>query len=64
MWPDDCTVSTAYRNHALTADVTYLASCTALGLIEGWEAYPEAVAMNHMAVAMRKQIVFIKGDQA
>jgi hypothetical protein len=44
--------------------VTYLASCTALGLIEGWEAYPEAVALNHMAVAMRKQIVFIKGDQA
>jgi len=35
-----------------------------LALIVGWEAYPEAVAMYHAAIAMKKEIVMVTGATA
>lgn len=64
LWDDEGLISTAYRNHALINDITYLGSCTSLALIEGWESYPEAVAMYHAAIAMKKEIVMVTGATA
>ncbi len=56
MWETDVR-SSAYRNTALVHDVRTLLGVDALYMMPGWEQWPEAVAMFHVAKAMKKQVV-------